>query len=256
MSTQASAEPWTPPAELGCDCPRAVRLTGSGKAVIAFSILLVLGAACCGAFLIRASQHYDEERALLERQGVRTTATIVDYHHAEKSKSCRVAYSFVYAGREYHNETWVPDGIGLGVRPGDSLPILVLPARPTLNHPAAWRRAGLPIGIAYAAMLGMAAVAGLMLLPMRSQRRLLAVGRAAPGRIIRSVAIRNQYRYVYEFRLADGAAATGGARFNRAMAIGAPVCVLYDTGHPNRNGVYPFSLICVDSSLRQIVTRI
>jgi hypothetical protein len=96
-------------------------------------------------------------------------------------------------------------------------------------------------------VLPLAAVALLLVLLLRWERRLLEDGRPAPGVITRLGTPGEHGRYVYyEFPQLSGARAAG--RFGpvhgkRVPAIGSTIVVLYDPDNPNHNARYPLSLV-------------
>jgi hypothetical protein len=99
--------------------------------------------------------------------------------------------------------------------------------------------------------LALASCSLLAVLHIRSQIRLLAEGRAAPGLVTKhSKAQHGSHgsdlgqKFYYDFPLLNGAIARGQAGpVKKPPAIGATVPVLYDPERPRRNAPYPLSLV-------------
>jgi hypothetical protein len=96
------------------------------------------------------------------------------------------------------------------------------------------------------------AVCGLLIpLPLLSQRRLLANGRAALGHVTSHSAEHHGThgaklgkKFHYEFQLLSGATGKGAAGPSKnPPAIGGTICVLYDPETPRKNAPYPLSLV-------------
>jgi hypothetical protein len=89
----------------------------------------------------------------------------------------------------------------------------------------------------------------LCLFVIQRQRRLLADGRAAPALVTQHNRHRTShggtYRtLVYEFPLMSGGVASGKSHTSRtAPEVGSVICIIYDPDSPQRNTVYPMSLV-------------
>jgi hypothetical protein len=89
---------------------------------------------------------------------------------------------------------------------------------------------------------------GLCLFAIQRQRRLLSEGRAAPALVTGHHRHRTSHgthrSMTYAFPLLSGGVASGkGRTSNKPPAIGSVICVVYDPESPNRNTVYPLSLV-------------
>jgi len=102
----------------------------------------------------------------------------------------------------------------------------------------------LPLWLPFLVGGSLAAGAGLALLPLLSQRRLLAEGRAAPAVVTRHE--KNQHGKIthYKFATLSGAVVGGHTGPDRnPHEVGATICVLYDPNNPGKNSRYPLSLV-------------
>ena len=104
--------------------------------------------------------------------------------------------------------------------------------------------------VAYVAALTLAALAALIALPIRSQRRLLVEGRPAPAVVTRRHLNKSthgsQYQIEYEFRLLNGAPRTGRSASGKMLEVQL-IAVLYEPDNPARNAPYPLSLVRLDT---------
>jgi Protein of unknown function (DUF3592) len=243
------ADHWTPPDSLGYSSLRPVRLTGQGKALIGISAALVIGAIVLGVFLGGVTRRQAEEQRLLRDQGIAADATVTRaWIGDDKERQPWVAYRFDYGGNIYTRRVQTPTKIWQGLRAGSTIPVRFVPSQPSISHPIAWSTRALPFWLAWLLAGAGAAIALLVLIPLRRQSRLLAEGRPAPGRV---TAIKHGDKVLvikYEFRLLNGVVAKGRANASKAPAEGAILCVLYDPENPRCNALYPLSLVRLENA--------
>jgi hypothetical protein len=249
------ADHWTPPDSLGYSSLRPVRLTGLGKTLVIFAAATLIGAVVLGVFLDRTARRQTAEQSLLRAQGLPTDAVITRVWRTNGSRKSErsearnhIAYYFEYAGRRYTSSMQVPTKIWRDLAEGAVLPVRFVPSQPSINHPTAWSSKPLPLWTPYLIVATLAALAVVMLIPLRRQIRLLTEGRPAPGRV---TAIKNADKFLvikYEFRLLNGVVAQGKSNASKAPVAGAPLCVLYDPENPRRNALYPLSLVRLENA--------
>jgi hypothetical protein len=234
------------PPELNRAVPRPVRLTVTGKIVAAAAILSVLEAFVFGAWLYRIGQRQQQEASEFRRMAVKTTGRITKFHRGGKGR-LRYHYQFEAEGKSYAG-SFSTSRRAYAI--GEPIEVNYLPGRPESNWATGHQVTGVPpyLGPIVAAMsLAVAAILGLSL---RSQRRLLEEGRAAIATVLRVEPIRLKgvrYRVHYEFPLLSGARQTGRFDLPRdpAPAPGTPIVVIYDPDNPRRQRRYPFPLVRV-----------
>jgi hypothetical protein len=87
---------------------------------------------------------------------------------------------------------------------------------------------------------------------VRRQRRLVEEGRPAEARVISSkkqnAGHGNYFRLEYEFRTLSGSRRVVKKDSTKNLAVGTSVTMLYDRDNPNRNAVYPLSMVRVKRS--------
>ena len=235
---------WVPPDRLDRSCPRDVHLTGTGYALLALCLTLLIGGVAGAIALTNVSQRQFEEQQML-REGADVDATVTNlWRSGDDSKTPWVAYTFEFGGNFYsgRSRTRVPVWEKLTV--GGPIPVRFSTANPQLNVPQGSQRNPLPIwlGVLVGGMAGIAAV--LSALPIRNQRRLLADGRATRGFVTKHTKHGHGATIHYDFVLLNGATAQGHRPVGKKPApIGSPVWVLYDSENPRRSALYPLSLV-------------
>ena len=251
---------WVPPAGLERSRPRLVKLTPSGKFLVVTSIALVLGALAAGAGLSVVAARQAEEAGLLQKEGLVTEGRITRlWRGGDKNHQPWVAYQFVIEERVFVRSAKLPLRAWRNLRVGSDLPIRYVGSHPEINHPAGYASGPLPPWVAALAAVALAAGSFLATLPIRSQSRLLASGRAAPGlvtahgRTVRTTHGANLgQQYSYRFPLLSGAVTKGrGGPKKNPPAVGSTITVLYDPDNPRKNAPFPLSLVRLpDTSTR------
>jgi hypothetical protein len=236
---------WTPPDGLDRSRPRPVRLTGAGKAVLRVAVALFVGALAAGIALEFVASREAEAQRLLQEQGVNTEGRITRLWRSRgEDKQPWVAYRFTAQGHVYERRAKAPLRIWRNLQVGSDLPVRYLPSNPVLNHPCDWQQKPMPAWIPYLVAAGLAVPGRLVMLGIRSQRRLLAEGRPAPALVTRHTQTQHGKTIHYEFPVLSGAIAKGRSGPTRKPpAPGATICVLYEPENPRRNAPYPLSLV-------------
>jgi len=238
--------PGSLPPELNRAVPRPVRLTSGGVVVAAMAVLLVVEAFVFGTWLHGLARRHQHEAAEARRAATKTVGRITRSYGAGKGRF-RYEYRFEAEGRSYGG-SFSTSRRAYAI--GEPIEINYLPGRPEHNWATGYQVTGLPLyfgPLVAAASLAVAAVLGLYL---RNQRRLLEDGRAVVATVLRVEPVRLKgvrYRVHYEFPLLSGARQAGHFDLpsDPAPAPGTPIVVLYDPDNPRRQRRYPFPLVRV-----------
>ncbi len=243
---------WEPPEGLDRSRPREVCLTRGGKATVVIAIVLILIGVAAGIGMGLTASREAREARLLETEGVVTDAVITRlWRSSGKDRQTWMAYRFVVGDRGYEKNAKVTLGRWRNLRVGSTVPVRYAPSRPELSFP--FNSPGSPMPVWAPILVPLAFIAGGLLttLPIRRQRQLLSEGRSAHGvvtkigRLHRSMHGRNYGRvFYYQFPVLSGAMAKGhSSPVRNPPAVGATVCVLYDSENPGRNAPYPFTCV-------------
>jgi hypothetical protein len=243
---KSSNEDWRPPAGLGYSSLRPVRLNGQGKLLAGVVAFLVIGGFVLGIFLARTQRREVRQQLLLEQQGISGDAVVTRvWRTADKEAEPRVAYRFTFEGAVYHTSVRAPLDRWRRIKAGDHLPIRFVPSQPSISHPVDWSFKGMPKFFPYIATALLAGIGAFLAIYLARQMRLLAEGRAAPGRI---TAIRRAKGVVahYEFEL-NGVTYKGRSRVRKPPSTSEPVTILYDPENPKRHALYPLDTVKLDN---------
>jgi hypothetical protein len=253
MDRRTTAKPqrrWTPPDGLDRSLPREVRLTAAGRALVVASAALCIGAVAAGVGLAARAGRQAEELRLLQRNGASTAGEVTRLWRGEGESRRRrfMAYRFTVDGRAYERHVRLGLSAWSALRVGSEVPLRYLPSNPALHYRlGAEPRPESPL-LAFAAGGALALCGGLVLLPLRAQRRLLAEGRAAQGFVTRHRRTQHVHHhgtvFHFAFEVLSGATVHGKAGpGTKTPAVGSAICVLYDPDDPRRNAPYPFALV-------------
>jgi hypothetical protein len=213
---------------------------------------LCLGAIAAGAGLAIVARRQAEESRLLQQEGQVTEGQIVRlWRGRDDKRQPWAAYRFADQGRTYERNAKVPYAVWKNFKVGTRFSVRYVPARPELSHLLGLAPRPMPpwVPIPVAGVLALGSF--LVTLPIRSQRRLLAMGRIAPARVVEhGKKLRTSHgsdlgvKYDYEFRLLSGAIARGQAGpAKKPPAVDSIIAILYDPDSPRKNAPYPFSLV-------------
>lgn len=235
------------PPELSMYVPRAVRLSGGGKAVVCIAVGLAIAGLVVPALLWADRERKAGLRARIEREGVRAEAEVVRTGKTREDHPRRFA-DYRYGGRGGRVVFSGKDRREF--KPGDAIQIRYLPAEPDKRWVVGYEPRGAPAGALAAVGLSLWLGAALIAVGLRKQWRMLAEGRATIGRIVgikksKDSQGRNSYRVEYEIQLLSGAVRRIWSAGDKRSAEGARVAVLYDPENPKRLARYPLSLVRV-----------
>jgi hypothetical protein len=252
ISRMESGHRWIPPAGLERSRPRLVKLTASGKFVLALAIALGLGAVAAAAGLSALAGREAEESRLLQKESLVTEGQVTRlWRSGDKGNQPWVAYQFASEGRVYVRNAKLPLRAWRDLRVGSYLPVRYVSSRPEINHPDGYARGPLPPWVPVLVAVALAACSFLATVPTRSQSRLLSSGRASPGLVTaHGKTVRTSHgtnlgqQFAYEFPLLSGAISKGkGGPSKNPPAIGSNIAVLYDPDNPRKNAPYPLPLV-------------
>lgn len=236
---------WTPPDGLNRSRPREVRLRRGGRALACVGVGLWLAALVAGVSLEVEARAQAERQRVFREHAVHANGEVTRlWRRRGESRQTWIAYRFSAGGRDYARQVRVPPATWQALGVGSSVPIRYLPSNPGVNFLAGTGPGRSPVLLPYLVAAALAVGGALVLLPLRIQRRLLAEGRAAQGRVTRHKRGQHGTSARFEFVALSGSRFEGetGPRF-RLPPVGSLVCVLYDPDHPPRSALYPFSLV-------------
>ena len=228
------------PSELSGSLPRPLRLSKNGvKMAAAAAVMLILAVGFALSFAIGTVPQLQKERDL-RRNGTETVGEITRLWSQGRPIVLKVSYTFVVAGVSYTGEARVPDRFWHGLHDAPSLPIQYLPSNPAINHPEAWELTALSDWDSLVAPIVGLALAVFLLVPLRSERRLVAKGLPAVGEITQCTpGKRGGFSVSFDFRAQDGSVTKGSGWSESRQQVGERVCVLYFPQNPRRNLSYP-----------------
>ena len=228
--------------------PRDVRLTATGRFLGVLAVLLGAGAIAGGvALYLTAARQAESRRALIETGATVSGEVTRLWPNGEHRR--RVEYRFVVDGRSYGGRVNVSSERRRQLEVGSPIPVRYVPGDPEVNDLGGRPRGALPMALPFVVSAILAALAALCLLAIRRERQLLTDGRVAPAVVTGHHAHRSSHgakhrSMTYEFRLLSGAVASGKSHTSdKPPAIGSVICVVYDPDRPQRNAVYPLSLV-------------
>ncbi len=236
------------PAELRRSTPRAVRLTGAGKAVAGVAAGLIAGAFTSGVWLGVSAEWKAARSALLESEGVSIEAEVAGLRRTRGDNPRRVVtYRYTTGGRTYRGQARLRPKDERPLEVGSTVPVRYLPS----DRGVSWMRGYEPGRVPFwlvpvvPACLALAAVP--IALHLSRQRRLLAEGRPVIARVRHSRKVQgkhNVHRVHFEFRIMSGA--MRHAHFDKQEKpppAGSTLAILYDREEPRRTARYPMSLV-------------
>jgi len=235
-------------AELTHSRPRDIALTGGGRALVVFAVVLFMAALGAGVGMYNAAvRHAGERRAILE-QGVTTTG-VVTRLRSDGDDRRRVGYEFGVNGRVVRGDRQVSGERRRTLNVGSPIDVRYLPSDPAVNELDGRPRSGIPIALPFALAPAIAVFGVLCLVRVHRQRRLLSEGRVASATVTGHVKHHGSHggthrSITFAFPLLSGAVASGkGCASSKLPALGSVITVVYDPDQPRRNAVYPFSLV-------------
>jgi hypothetical protein len=235
-------------AELTYSRPRDVALTGGGRALVVFAVLLFVAAIGAGVGMYNAARRHAEERRAIAAEGVTTTG-VVTRLRSDGDDRRRVSYEFAVNGRVVRGERQVSTERRQTLQVGSPIDVRYLPSDPTVHEMGGRPRSGIPIALAFVFAPAIAAFGVLCLVLIHRQRRLLSEGRVASATVTGHEKHHGSHggthrSISFTFKLLSGAMASGkSGASSKPPALGSVITVVYDPDRPRRNAVYPFSLV-------------
>jgi hypothetical protein len=217
-------------------------------------VLLFIAAPVAGVLLSFAAERGRDRLARIEREGVWAEGTVVEAgRDPRKDRAAFVRYQYLVNGRTYSRQ--IPVGQrGRRLKVGGQLRVRYLAGAPQISWPAGYEPKAPPVwifGFVPAILLCVALGAALASARVIArQRRLLAEGRSAAGRIIGSRAVYSgetrSYRVEIEFQTISGATRQIKVMTSRKPSpAGAIVTIIYDSDNPRSASLYPLSMVRV-----------
>jgi hypothetical protein len=250
MIRQNTNAEWRMPPELARYTPREVQLSAAGRFLTALIVLLCIAAPVAGVSVWFAAERGRDRLVRIERDGIWVEGSIVAAgRDSRKDGAAFVRYEYVVDGRTYSRQITVGRRGRRLLNVGGRLRVRYLAGSPEMSWPAGYEPQAPPVwilGFVPVIFLGLALVLARVI---AGQRRLLAEGRGAPGRITGSRKVNDDdgtthYRVEIDFQTLSGATRqikvmTSG----RPSPAGAMVTVLYDSDNPRSASLYPLSLV-------------
>lgn len=243
---------WRMPPELARHPPREVQLAGAGRFLTVLIVLLFIAAPVAGVSIWFASERGRDRLAKIERDGIWAEGTIVATgRDSRKDGAAFVRYEYVVEGRTYGRQVTVGQRGRRLLKVGGPLRARYLPGAPQMSWPAGYEPRAMPVwifGFAPAILLGVALILARVI---AGQRRLLAEGRGAAGRIIGSRKVNDgdggsHHQIEIEFQTLSGATRQIKVTTSRRPApSGNMVTILYDSDNPRSAYLYPLPLVRV-----------
>ncbi len=240
--------PTPAPPRIGESLPRAIELSGGGRALATAAALLFVGSIVGGAWMTRVANTQAANRSALLSRGVTTTGLVARLW-SDGDDRRRVRYQVVLDGRRYERESHVTNEQRRTLTVGAPIDVRYLPNNPAVNDLAGSTRSGIPIAVPYLLGGGLVILGLLCVAALNREQQLLSEGRLAPATVTgtktRHSSHGGTHRSVrYEFKLLSGAMARGRAPASGKLpAIGSTIYVIYDPERPGRSATYPLSLV-------------
>jgi hypothetical protein len=241
-STQTAVPPLT------STRPRDVQLTGGGRTLVVFAVLLFAAAIGAGVGLYGQARRQALERRAFVDEATMTTGVVTRLWPRGEHRR-RVGYEFTVNGRVIGGARDVSTERRRALQVGAPIDVWYVPSRPTVNELGDRPRSGMPMAVPFVVSFVLAALGGLCLFLIHRQRRLLAEGRVASGVVTGHEKHHSSHggthrSVTYQFPLLSGAVASGKAgASSKPPTLGSAITIVYDPDEPRRNAVYPFSLV-------------
>src|SRR5262245_17008544 len=180
------AHRWVPPAGLDRSRPRRVTFTAGGWALAVVAAALVVAGCVAGIVLFSLASTQQREQLRLRAQGMNVDAVVTRLWISNGENTRRfVAFQFDAGGRLFEGRQQLPRGVWSELKVGSTIPVRYDPSNPLVHVPFGGERRRLGHWTAYVAALALAGLGALLVVPLRSQRRLLVEGRPAPAVVTR-----------------------------------------------------------------------
>jgi len=226
--------------EINATIPRRVRLDpDGGYAPLAFVLIFL----CVGAIWFGGAFYYYIQQArhrdALNRMGREAIATITEIYSGRGSTS--VYYTFRFSDAVYQGHARFPEDRYLDIHVGEQIPILFLPADPSVSHPSNWAWwSWWDLGPhVFMLMFPIFGVVGLGYL--YRERRLARFGWVTEGKVIACAPKGSRFRVDYEFLSEDGTEFDGADECSDEYETESSIRVIYSRKNPKKNDTYPMS---------------
>jgi hypothetical protein len=250
----AIGDTWSPPEELLSTRPREIRLTGLGKFLRIFSILMAVGSIALGIILYLKASSDLAQREDLTRRGISSSARITRlWKTSGKETRFWIAYAYPHAGQEYQGRIQLGRRDWAHLTQDSSIPVRFLPEDPGVHYLPGREGQLLPLWVPFLITPVLLAIGWLMHRSLASQSRLLMEGRPAPALVTEHKKVKNGQETHYTFLLLNRAAADGKMDASKnPPPLGGVLCVLYEPDRPRHNQVYPLSLVRTARAIRPL----
>ncbi len=241
---------WQPPPELQHSCPREVRLTGAGRALLTIAVICFLTAPLAGVILhIKATGDHAQRRELIASGAEGRAAVTRRWMRRGDHPRYFVDYVYEAAGRELTGRVEVGRSTWNRLEQGSVLPVRYLPLNPQRHLVPGLEDQLTPLWLPYLISGVLAAAGWLLTLPLKSSRRLLSEGRPVPGIVLDHRKAQHLIVVRYAFATMSGAIVEGKTEAQKnPPPVGSILCVLYEQDNARRNRAYPLSLHRIDLS--------
>ncbi len=235
---------WQPPPELQRSSPREVRLTGAGRVLAAFAVLLLVSAPLGAVLLyLKAASDRDARRELTVHGTNVPAAVTRRWIRRGDHPRYFVDYSYEVGVLTLTGRIDVSRGSWERLSEGSALAVRYLPADTRRHLVLGYEETLMPLWVPYLVAGAMALGSWLTTLPLSSQRRLLSEGRPAPGVVTRHRRVGQSALTHYAFLTLSGAVGEGKSQAKRnPLPVGSRLCILYEQDNVRRNHPYPLSL--------------
>lgn len=230
--------------------PRAVRLSGAGKALLVLGTLLAAGALAVGFLLASISMESRELRQRIAAEGAVVEGEVTSLRKTGGDKPRYLAeYEYVVNGAAHKGQARLTRGAWQQLRVGSPVLVRYLASEPKRSWLAGLEPGIVPLWLAPLVSIGVVLMAALCWREIRRQRWLLAEGRLTEGRVLKVTKSgkgsgAESWTVRYEFRTLGGAVIRGkGSIGGNPPDSGGAIRVLYDPDNPRRNAPYPLSLV-------------
>ncbi len=239
------------PDELLRSSPRPVVLRAGGKAVVVIAVLLAAGAVAAVVLLYNAAARDAHLRQQMMDESVHTQAQVIHLGRTRGKDPQRIIrYQYASDGRVYQCTVRVGLRQLRELQVGSPLMVAYLASRPEVSWIPGYEPHGTPWLVVPLIPAGLLFPAGMLAYSLRRQSALLAEGRPALARVLKSTRLGGKRgshnRVEMEFKLLSGAIRTGRLDMRRSPATGSNIVILYDPEQPKRLMSYPSPLVRLD----------
>jgi hypothetical protein len=218
-------------------------------------LAMVFAIAAVTAAIVLPITRYSQqaERARLTAEATPATASVIRVTTIEgEDPRDQLTYVYSAGGASHENSVKLSRRAGRRFGVGSRLDILYARSQPARSWLPGREPGVMPLVLLPLVPAALLLVGGLLTLPVRRERALLAEGRFAQARVLASKKVQHQhhhtYQVQYEFTTLSGATVTAKSdRGRKGMTSGDVIPIVYHRDNPQRNAVYPLSLVTPDA---------